>query len=320
MTAMDASGAHTQDGNSTLRKRFIGVASAKLAVLASLWGSTKLLLFPIVEVLPIEQATKQRIEFAIYAILAVVSILIWIGPFVAWLHRSLNWATPWFVLVLLLLSGATLFTVRLLRARPPQLVIAVMFDISHGQVFNSWTDKYSGHNEHIYAWGTERDPRLWDIPGGSSDEASFSYKADTKIRPSDGASSGAYQTFYDTPSDRRVFRKIVFTLQSAETCGAGQADVGVRLTVDNPLENETEYFTYELASLKAKKGTIDGSWRQFEIPISELVRVPRVRNSAPLPHGLDENTINKIVFFVDNTIVSRCSRNTLRIRDVSFQP
>jgi len=311
-----------QNEDSSGGSPLVTTALAKIGFLGSLWASIRFLFFPTIDVLPLDQATKQRIEFSLYAILVIVSILIWSGNAVKWFHRRLRWATPWFVLVLLVLSGAALYTLRLLRSTPPEVVprsVAVTFDLGHGQIFNSWKDIYSGQSERIRAWGTKRDQLLWDITGRSPDEAGFSYKVDPRLRPSDGATSGGYQTFYDTPADRRIFHKFVFSLQSAETCGKGKADLGIRLTVDNPFDG-TEYFTYELASLRAKKGLIDGSWRAFELYVNEFTRVPRVRNSAPLPHDLNENTINKVVFFVDNTIVKQCPQNTLVIRGVSLQP
>ncbi|HLB90310.1 MAG TPA: hypothetical protein VJK29_21815 [Terriglobales bacterium] len=312
-----------QNEDSPGRSRVVTIVLAKIAFVGSLWASIKLLLFPIIEIVPLDQATKQRIEFGLYANLGIVSILIWSGDAVKWFHRRLEWATPWIVLVLLLLSGATLYILRLLQASPPPVIhrsVAVTFDLAHGQIFNSWQDPHSGHSKHIRAWGDKLDQSFWDIAGRSPDEASFSYEGDPRLKPSDGASSGGYQAFYDTPTDRRNFAKIVFSLQSAESCGKGKADVGIRLSIDNPLDRGSEYFTYELASVKkARKGLIDGSWRQFELFVNEFQRIPRVRNSGPLPQGLNENTINKVAFFVDNTIVEQCPKNTLFIRGVSLQ-
>ena len=168
--------------NLLARHQLMGVL-AKLSVLAAVWSSTQLLLFPIVEVLPFEQAIKHKIEFGLYVVLVLVSVLIWMRPVITWLHRGLSTAVPWFVLVLLLLSVATLFVVRLLRAQPTVLAIAVNFDLAHGQIYNSWADGYPGHTQHIYAWGAEHDHLFWDVAPGTSDEAGFSYKADPKIRP-----------------------------------------------------------------------------------------------------------------------------------------
>jgi hypothetical protein len=99
--------------------------------------------------------------------------------------------------------------------------------------------------------------------------------------------------------------------------------LGVRLVIEDP-RDRSEHFTYELASIlnstKAKNGIIDGTPRQFDMPVNEFVRIPRVSAIAPLPRGLNENTIDKIVFFVDNAIVNRCPQNTLVISGVRLQP
>ena len=89
-------------------------------------------------------------------------------------------------------------------------------------------------------------------------------------------------------------------------------------------QDGNEYFTYELTSVlksrKAQNGVIDQTPRQFDMSINEFIRIPRVRASGPLPRGLDENTINKVAFFVDNSIVNRCPKNTLVISGVRLQP
>jgi hypothetical protein len=318
---MDASETPTQTPPSSAGNRLKEIL-AKLTALALVWASVQRLVVPVINVLPINQETRHWCEFIIYAITVVVSVLIWFSSVVQWVHRCLSSAVPWFVLVLLLLSAATLYVVRLLRSNPPPpppQSIAINFDLAHGQIFNSWQDKYSGQTEHITAWGAERDPQFWDLVDRNPDEANFSYKVDPKLRPSDGASSGGYQDFYDTPADRRKFHRLLFSVQSAETCGVGKADVGVRLAVDNP-QDGGEYFTYELASVvKSRKGTIGRTPKQFDIPIDEFQRVRRVRASGPLPRGLDENTLNKVVFFVDNAIVRQCPKNTLLIRGVRLE-
>ncbi|MFZ1084026.1 MAG: hypothetical protein WAN35_03560 [Terracidiphilus sp.] len=294
-------------------------AWAKVLVLLSAWTAAKALLFPVIDVLPIDNTTRQWVEFGIYAILVLISFMIWIRSFMEPLKRYLTSAVPWLVAIVLGLNVVMLVMVRLLRTNPPQLDVAIAFDLTHGQIFNSWEDPASRQTKYIYAFGALNEPLLWDISRDSSDEASFSYSTDSQLRPSDGASSGGYQTFYNKPCDRRIFHKIVFSLQSAESCGKGKADVGLRLTMDNPIDKR-EYFTYELPSLKKKVRIIDGSWRQYEIPISELERVPRANAIGPLPFGLDENTLNKVVFFVNNPIVSQCPRNTLRIKEIRLQP
>jgi hypothetical protein len=307
----------------TAEQFWVKIRKETVPIILSLWALLNFFLVPLVPLLMLSPAVKERVQIGGSIILLVVAILSVRDWFLLRkVHSFLEASAPWFVFVLLLLSGTTLYILKLLWTTTPEVVprsIAVTFDPAHGQVFNSWQDRYSGQTEHIRAWGTKRDPAFWDTAGRSPDEAGFSYEVDPALKPSDGASSGGFQTFYDTPADRRIFHKIAFALQSAESCGKGKADVGIRLTVDDPRYG-TEYFTYELASLKAKKGTIDGSWRPFELYITEFQRVERVRNSAPLPLGLGENTINKVVFFVDSTIVKQCPQNTLLIRGITLQP
>jgi hypothetical protein len=216
---MDADETPTQTPPS--RSADLKVIGEKLGIIVALWAAVLGLLIPLVDVLfPLDQETRRRIVFVIYACLVVITSLIWFKRPLVWVHRRLSSAVPWFVLVLLLLSGVTLYVVRLLRT--PEF-IAINLDL--GQIFNSWQDKYSGHTQHIRAWGTEQDPQFWDTADRSPDQAAFSYEVDPKLQPSDGASSGGYKTFYYTPADRRIFQHLIFTLQSAETCGAGKADV-----------------------------------------------------------------------------------------------
>ena len=46
----------------------------------------------------------------------------------------------------------------------------------------------------------------------------------------------------------------------------------------------------------------------------------QVRYEPPFPTGVDENTINKIVFFVDNKTAEQCRPGSFHFSDIWFRP
>lgn len=300
--------------------RPLSVVWAKILEIAALWGFLALL-FPI-RMSSMEPMTKWIIVGGLLAFLILGSFWIWLRPVVGAVRVRLRAAMPWLVLVLLLWSGTTLVMVWSLRTSPPAVIlkgIPIPLDLGHGHIFNSWEN--TAHIGFIHAWGANGNLGYWDIASTNPSEASFSYNVDSSLKSSGGASSGAYQTFYDKPGDMRVFPYLFFSVSSDEKCGTGAADIGVRLATDNPTDNDKkEYFTYELTSLNSLgQHAVDGKMHQYKVPVSRLKLVHHVQTPGPLPYALDEHTINKVVFFVDNEIVRKCPSNTLRIRDVSLQ-
>jgi hypothetical protein len=312
-------------GESPKQNEDIGTSDRPLSAKLKGWLTTLLFLSAVLSFFllllrppVLKEATWEWIQFGSTGTLffvAILSIRNWCAlKWTCWLLRI---AVPWFILVLLLLSATTLFVVRSLRAKPPEpprlSPISITFDLAHAKIFNSSEDPGSGHTERLKAWGSKRGE--WEVHGPK--EASFSYKVNPALAVSPNASAGGYILFYANPVDRRVFHKILFFLQSSETC-AGKADLGVRLAVDDPRDG-AEDFTYELNSLKrARQVTIGKDWEGFEIGFNEFR--PLYPQTGPLPPDLNENTINKVAFFVDNDIAKRCPKNTLLIRDISLQP
>jgi len=192
--------------------------------------------------------------------------------------------------------------------------VELRFDRAKGAVYNSWGDEKAQHTRHIVAWGTAKGLLDWPI----SDEgltACFHYRSDPNTPATKDASSGGYLTFYDTPCDRLRYRTL--RLQCRATDVEGQADLGVRLVIDDPhLAGNRELVVYELPSLKSF-AVIDSTWRSIRIPISEF---QQRHYRPPLPSGLDANTINKIVFFIDNRMVGECCRGTMWISEITFSP
>ena len=90
--------------------------------------------------------------------------------------------------------------------------------------------------------------------------------------------------------------------------------MGVRLAVDDPTAvGDREKITYEIASL-ATHGPVSEKWTTFELPIAAF---QQVRYEPPFK-GIDANTINKLVFFVDSRIAALCRKGTIWFSDIAF--
>jgi|GEM_PF-6825263 len=229
----------------------------------------------------------------------------WISP-VKVVHAQLDTFTPWLIIALLVVSVLILHFVR-----PRRGPVAISFDSGKAAVFNSW--QHQKHRKHIEASGGGE--RLgWTIADNGR-TGSFQYAVDGTLSPSEGASSGAYVTFYEQPCDRLQLRTVTFRCRI--TGASSAADVGIRLAVDNPkATGDREMIAYEIDSL-AKYGALGDTWTKFELPTSAF---KQVRYEPPFPAGLDENTINKIVFFIDNRIAERRHNATVWVSDIEFRP
>ncbi len=243
---------------------------------------------------------------------------------VGWVHTGLNRSIPWlagfgFLLIISILTLTILIFLAVKPSSKPVPIavdssVSITFDRAKGAIFNSWQNQYP-QKRHIIATG-EQGKLIWEIDEHGA--ASFSYKVNVSMQPSDSnISSGGYMTFYGRPFDRLAYRAISFTCKATGT--NGRADLGIRLAVDEPLaQGDRERVTYELPSLKPynkASSPLNESWQTFTIDISEF---KQKRFEPPLPDGIEENSINKIVFFVTKDIVKNCPKATLWFRDVTL--
>ncbi len=226
-----------------------------------------------------------------------------LGPLIAgWIHPRLVVASPWLLSLVLILCVVT--AVHVWPVRTPRHII---FYANRCGVFKS-QDHREGHGNYLWV----------DSPWTTMDEGrtgGFSYRTNPTEKPSQVASAGGYMTFYTEPCDRLAFETLRFRCKATDANGV--ADVGIRLAVDDPkLTGDRELATYEVKSLRAY-GQIDATWRTFEIPLGAF---EPSRNEPPFPRGLDANTINKLVFYVDARIAASCPQATLWFRDICFLP
>lgn len=184
-----------------------------------------------------------------------------------------------------------------------------------GAIFNSWFHQPS-HKKQIFAWGSLDHNLMWTLDEDKSGR--FSYDIDTTItNPHPDACSGGYITFYDRPCDRLTFNTLSFKLRATDF--EGKPDIGIRLAVDDPKSTQDrEKVAYELSSLNSyldNKKSISNNYDYYVIDVSDF---DMKRIEPPLPDGIDENTINKIVFFINGNIVNSCSKATIWIKDITF--
>jgi hypothetical protein len=288
------------------------------------WSAPVALAYPMMEFL-IDGGAKRWIVIGTVVLYAAAAFC-WFWKDIKCGYGYLHSLVPALVMILLVICVVILY--RVLRISTPHVPIEITFDRKRGGIYNSWYEAgspalaYLGPSadvtHQIVAFGSELSPLDWQLSSAGSDEAAFSYKSNLGVTDERGASSGGYQSFYETPVSRRAYRSLIFSLKSAETCGKGRADVGVRLSVDNP-STHSEAFAYQVRSL-AQTAKIDGNWREFELPLRNFEPVPHSWTKAALPAELGEDSINRITVFVDLPIARRCSVNTLAIREVRFQP
>ena len=223
------------------------------------------------------------------------------------LHAALERTAPWMLLATLCVTGTILLVVW-----PVKRAGVIRFEPEQGATFNSY-DHVTNHTPYITAFGSTTNSLEWIIEADKR-TAAFNYEADVKIKPSGLESSGAYLTFYENPFDRHGLRSICFECKA--TGFNGKPDIGLRLAVDDPHgAGDRELRTLEFSSL-AVMGPIDAQWRKFRIHLSDFKETVR---RPPFPRGLDANTVNKIVFFVNTHSASNCPKATLWFRDLSFE-
>lgn len=229
----------------------------------------------------------------------------WIYPMLKRTHPHVEMIAPWLIVVLLFLSVLILYN------SLPKLntVVIVKFDEAKGAIFNSWL--HQPHTKHLNAVGENNTP-TWRV----SDEGvtgTFHFHVDPEKNASFNASVGGYITFYAQQIDRLRYDAVTFNCKVSNYDGT--PDLGVRLTVDNPkATGDREIVSYEVSSL-AKYSTLSAEWQSYSIPLNAF---QQIRFEPPFPERIDENTINKIVFFVDNTIGDKCPRATFSISNIKF--
>ena len=156
---------------------------------------------------------------------------------------------------------------------------------------------------------------MWVFAG---DSARFTFRVDSKIEQNDpNASSGGYMTFYDTPGRKTDYRHVVFDCRVTETSPRCDADIGLRLAAEGQAK---ELATYEIDSLShyfGGKNDPNAHWKHFDVYTPDLKQVWIA--TGPIP-GIDQDTLNKIVFFVNEGVSRRCAYGTVWIKNVILIP
>jgi len=197
--------------------------------------------------------------------------------------------------------------------------VQVTFNPARGSLYNSWQKiplHLNPHNDYIIAEGVNEKDYNWIIPVPSGITAGFKYRIDPSVIPIVGASSGGYVMFYNTPADRLRQRTLHFKIKAVVI--KGSPDIGVRLVADDPTKAiDKEQVVYELSSVKSLCPIINNKWCDVEVHMDQF---DNIRLASPLPPGIDENTINKLVFFIDTQIAADTNGGTLWFSDVKFSP
>ena len=255
---------------------------------------------------------------------------------------ALHWATPWItpvILVIVILHWAgvplTAATVKLSFSRDQ--VTTELYNYSGGTAREGASLVVKGH-----------DSFSWSIPG--EHEADYSTGDFSYWRPALPALPGGHPPiaaehnvggillFYDQPIDRLRYRWLSFEARATHLeddtrpacedgsvgAGLGTTDIGLRLVVDdskssNPIGAGTidrELAIYEIKSLAStSNGPLARSWKEFRVRLADIeMKRPPLR----FPAGLDKNTINKLVFYIDGGIAQRCPKAKIWIRDIRF--
>jgi len=231
-------------------------------------------------------------------------------------YRLLVRFTPLGVALTLALIVVLVYQIRPHGIQP----VAIRFDPTRGALFNSWNlppEVRLQLAKRIRAYGSNTLGRelMWVF---DADSERFTFEVNTKVEQNDkNASSGGYMTFYDTPCSKTNFHHLTFDCRITETAQGCEPDVGVRLAVDG---QGRELVTYEIGSLVGYfkgKYNPDGNWKRFDIYIPDLKQV--WITSGPTP-GIDQNTLNKVAFFVNDTTSRRCTKGTVWIKNVAMLP
>jgi hypothetical protein len=234
--------------------------------------------------------------------------------------RAVYWLlvrfTPLGVAFTLALIVLLVYQIRPHGIRP----VPIKFDPTRGALFNSWNlppevPLQLAKRIRAYGSNTPGQELMWVF---DADSGRFTFGVNTKVEQNDkNASSGGYMTFYDTPCRKTDYNHLAFDCRITETAQCSDPDVGVRLAVDG---QGRELATYEIRSLVGYftgKYTPDGNWKHFDVYIPDLKQV--WITSGPTP-GIDQNTLNKVAFFVNDTTSRRCSKGTIWIKNVAMLP
>ncbi len=156
---------------------------------------------------------------------------------------------------------------------------------------------------------------MWVLDG---DSARFTFEVNAKVRQNDKhASSGGYMTFYDTPCKKTDYHHLTFDCRVTERQAGCDPDVGVRLAVDGQGQELATYEIESLAKYFNGREYLDGNWKRFDFYIPDF---KQVWVTAGPTAGIDQNTLNKVAFFVNEAISQRCATGTIWIKDVALLP
>jgi hypothetical protein len=190
---------------------------------------------------------------------------------------------------------------------------------SNAFLFNSWENtpispKQKAHSRLLTVFGSDIGDMEW-VKHDAGVTGSFSCRTNGNATPDPLASSGGYITFYADPRDRMGMQSIRFRCKGTSKQDA--VDFGVRIAVDDPRgAGDRELATYQFNSV-ASMGPVTGDWRTLEIPIKNF-KMTTLR--PPFPRGLDANTINKVVFFLNYSHIKNSSDVTIFLSDITLVP
>ena len=140
---------------------------------------------------------------------------------------------------------------------------------------------------------------------------SFEYELTQNIPPIRDESSGCYIKFYDSSIDFQRYRFLIFSIKG-EGINA-DIDVGVRLALDQTIYPFEERMKRELPSIKKMGVNISKNWKYVTLDLAEFTTLIYPK---PLPNP---NIVNKVVFFISNEIIDKCSKGTIHIKDIYFE-
>lgn len=165
---------------------------------------------------------------------------------------------------------------------------------------------------HVFAVGDQGSS--WVVQGN---ESSFSFDRHPDGYRAAWANSGAYVSFPDVVINRLIYRYLTFDCKVTDS--EGQPDLGVRLAVDDPQVSEVykEVAVYELSSLseRYKAKPLSAQWQDYEVYTPSFSEQSQ---GQPRASNMDENEINKIVFFVNDSMLSKSRKGTIWIRNIVF--
>jgi hypothetical protein len=218
----------------------------------------------------------------------------WLRPPAGIAHAVLVSANPWLVFVVLIQTAVILILVW-----PVSHTSSLIFDDGTSAVYNSYLHERK-HSRFLQAVGADKS-MAWNI-SDKGRTGYFSYHTNANESPDAISSSGGYISFYRNPCDRLTYRSIRFRCKAEKAVGI--ADMGVRLVVDDPkgAAGSRELIVYKIDSL-TKYGKLSEKWATFDIPIGDFTQE---EYRPPFPRGLDENTINKVVFFITHEMAAKC--------------